>query len=216
MAPSAPRALRLHLGCGDVTPDGWLNVDAALGARLAKLPPLRRLLRALGAFRLDWSPDILIHDLRRPFPWPDASAEAIYSSHTLEHLTREQGQRFLRECARVLVPGGVVRIMVPDLGVLLSDYEKGAFPATELVERLGVGYEHPSDGRLKALVAPYFRHPHRCMYDAESLLDAMRNAGLEARVHAPFLSRIEDLRDLELPERAEGSLIVEGVKHVES
>jgi SAM-dependent methyltransferase len=189
-----------------------VNVDASFGAKLAKLSLLRPLLRTLGVFRLDWSPDILIHDLRRPFPWPSASARAIYSSHTLEHLTSAQGERFLLECARVLAPGGVLRIVVPDLASVLSDYEKGVFPATELVDRLGVGFEHPRDGWLKAQLAPFFRHPHRCMYDAESLLDALGAAGLDARVHAPFLSRIGDLRDLELPERAEGSLIVEGVK----
>lgn len=205
-------ALRLHLGCGTVTPAGWVNVDAALGARLAKTGPLFRLLRALGAFRLDWPPDITLHDLRRALPWPDASAGAIYSSHTLEHLDREEGERFLRECARVLAPGGVLRIVVPDLAALVDAYEKGEFPATEFVDRLGVGLGHPEDGRLKRRLAPLFRFPHRCMYDAESLLRILRDAGLDARTHAPMVSRIPDIAEIELPERAEGSLVVEAVK----
>lgn len=209
-ATSAP--LRLHLGCGTVTPAGWVNVDAALGARLARLGPLRGLLRALGVFRLDWPPGITIHDLRRPFPWADGAAEAIYSSHTLEHLARRDGERFLRECARVLAPQGVLRIVVPDLAALIDGYEKREFPATELVERMGVLTEHPDDGWLKRRLAPLFRFPHRCMYDAESLLAILRDAGLDARAHAPMVSRIADIADIELPERAEGSLIVEAVK----
>ena len=48
--PMADRSgLKLHLGCGTRTPAGWQNVDAALGARLAKIRPLRPLLRATGA-----------------------------------------------------------------------------------------------------------------------------------------------------------------------
>ena len=72
--------LRLHLGCGTTTPAGWVNVDGSLGARLAQLPALRPLLRATGVFRLDWSPSIRVHDLRRPFPWPNGSAAGTGSS----------------------------------------------------------------------------------------------------------------------------------------
>ena len=106
----------------------------------------------------------------------------------------------------------MLRIVVPDLAALISDYEKGEFPATELVERLGVGFDHPADDWLMRRLAPLFRHPHRCMYDAESLTGALRAVDLDPRVHAPMLSRIPDIAEIELPERAEGSLIVEAVK----
>ena len=87
--------LRLNLGCGTRTPDQWMNVDYALGARLGKIAPLRPLLRSVGIFHIEWSASIFIHDLRRPLPWPDGSVAAIYSSHTLEHLTKEAGQRLV-------------------------------------------------------------------------------------------------------------------------
>ena len=64
---STPRSdLRLNLGCGTETPDAWVNVDYALGARLGKIAPLRPLLRAISIFHIEWSPSIVIHDLRRP------------------------------------------------------------------------------------------------------------------------------------------------------
>lgn len=207
-------SLKLHLGCGTRTPEGWLNVDAALGARLAKLRPLRPLLRATGAFRLAWSDAITIHDLRRPFPWPDASAEAIYSSHTLEHLSKFDGARFLDECARVLAPGGVVRIAVPDLAALVAEYEKGVLPAVDLIDRLGVAWTHPDDGWLKRLLAPYVRYPHRCMYDARSLLTALGSRGLLAQQSPPLLSRIPDIDDVECVERVRDSVIVEAQKPI--
>jgi len=204
--------LKLHLGCGTRTPAAWQNVDAALGARLAKIAPLRPLLRATGAFRLDWSDGIVVHDLRRPFPWPDASADAIYSSHTLEHLSKEDGECFLRECARVLAPGGVVRIVVPDLAAILAEYEKGALAAVDLVDRLGVSWTHPRDGWLKQLLAPWVRFPHRCMYDTRCLLEALRAQGLLAEPCPPLVSRIPEITDVECLERVRESVIVEARK----
>jgi SAM-dependent methyltransferase len=204
---AAGSGLRLHLGCGPVTPVGWVNVDYFIGARLARLPLLGRMLRRLTA--TDWSTGILIHDLRRPLPWADRSAAAIYSGHTLEHLTREEGRRFLAECRRVLRPGGVLRIAVPDLRAIVDAYTKGHVPAVEFLDRLGVGTEVPGEARWKRRLAPFVRFPHRCMYDAEGLRAALWEAGFDARPHPPFVSRLPDVRELENASRAEESLIFE-------
>ena len=204
--------LRLHLGCGTTTPAGWVNVDGALGARLARLPALRPLLRATRAFRSEWPPSITVHDLRKPFPWRSGSASAIYSSHTLEHLTRDEGRHFLRECHRVLRPGGVIRIAVPDLALILTAYEKGVFPAVELLERLGVSSACPEDGLLKRLLAPWIRFPHRCMYDGDSLVGAMAEAGLPGCLHPAFVSRLLDVAEVEIPSRMRGSVIAEATR----
>ena len=105
--------MKLNLGCGDVAPPGWINVDNAVGARLRKLPVLGALSHRF--LRCDWSPSILLHDLRRELPWPSESVGCVYSSHSLEHLTRASGEGFMREVARILKPGGVARVVVPDL-----------------------------------------------------------------------------------------------------
>jgi hypothetical protein len=209
---SLPAGLQLHLGCGTCAPPGWVNVDGALGARLARIRPLRPLLRWLGAFDLDWPDDLVIHDLRRRFPWAAGSARAVYSSHTLEHLTRDEGRFFLHECARVLAKGGVCRIVVPDLTAILRQLDKGELRATELLDALDVSTAHPNDPWWKRVLAPYVRFPHRCMYDAACLVEAMQEAGLEARVAAPLVSRIPDITDVETTERACGNLVVEGWK----
>ena len=212
MGTPAEGLLRLHLGCGDCAPSGWVNVDTALGARLYRIPGMRRLGRALGLFRLDWPTDLFLCDLRKPFPWPDVSAREIYSSHLREHLTRDEGRRFLRECNRVLAPGGVLRIVVPDLEALVDGYREGKLDAGELVDALGVMPTELGDGRLKRWLAPWFRFPHRCLYDAASLEAAMREAGFEAETGDPFDSRIEDVAKLERRDRTEGAVIVEGVR----
>jgi SAM-dependent methyltransferase len=116
----------LHLGCGQQVVDGWINVDGSLGARLADKPRLRSALRRLRLapphVEQGWPAGIQWHDVRKPLPLPSASAQAVYSSHLVEHLHLDEAGRLFRECHRVLSPGGVIRIVVPDLHAIVNDY----------------------------------------------------------------------------------------------
>lgn len=56
-----------------------------------------------------------VRDIRRPLQLPDATFDAVYACRVLEHLTPEEGESFVSELRRVLKPGGVCRISVPDL-----------------------------------------------------------------------------------------------------
>lgn len=89
----------LNCGCGGRHHPDWRNLDL-----------------------VSRDPDVLAHDLRRSIPFADASFDGVYSSHFLEHLPRRLAPRFLAECRRVLVPGGVLRLVVPDLEQLARQY----------------------------------------------------------------------------------------------
>jgi SAM-dependent methyltransferase len=207
--------LRLNLGCGAQTPEGWVNVDNALGARVARLPGISRLATRLGLFRTQWSGEIFIHDLCRPFPWGDESVNCIYSSHTLEHLTREEGAFVMRECRRVLRPGGIIRIVVPDLRAFIDRYLGGEFSADRFLENLDVlpsARGRLARGRMGRWLATRAESPHACMYDADTLLASLERAGLSCREREPFDSAILDIERIELRERVKNSVIVEGVR----
>jgi hypothetical protein len=60
-------------------------------------------------------PSVRAHDLRRGVPFPANTFDAVYHSHVLEHFSRRDAVPFVRECFRVLRPGGVLRVAVPDL-----------------------------------------------------------------------------------------------------
>ena len=89
----------LNIGCGSSFHSDWINLDAA---------PV--------------SPQVIAHDLRAGLPFPDDHFHAVYASHVLEHLPREPAQRLLGECLRVLKPGGIARIVVPDLETITRTY----------------------------------------------------------------------------------------------
>ncbi len=89
----------LNLGCGSSYHPDWINMDF-----------------------IHADPDVIAHDLRNPLPLEKSSCDVIYTSHVLEHLSRQEAQTFLVECNRVLRPGGVLRIAVPDLETIARLY----------------------------------------------------------------------------------------------
>lgn len=202
---------RLNLGCATQIVDGWTNVDYALGARITKLPFFRAVNRRLKLFNLDWSEEIYLHNLTQTFPWAESSIDAVYSSHTLEHLSKAQGRFFLAECHRVLQKGGVLRIVVPDLKHNVREYLDGRLPADDFVENLGVLYIE-SDRKWKNRLNPFIQFPHKCMYDSERLVEIFRELGFDASSRAAFDSAIDDIRAIELEDRALNAVIVEGRK----
>lgn len=129
-------------------------------------------------------------DLARGIDSPDASFDVVYHSHVLEHFDRDMGLRFLRECARVLKPGGIIRIALPDLERLASDYLAsvrafGADPTSRnradhewmLIEL----YDQVSRDRTGGRMAAYIRSASR-----EELVTPLRRCGGEiARLLTP-------------------------------
>ncbi len=204
--------LKLNLGCGPHLPNGWVNVDYALGAWIAKLPVFSTINKIFKIINLNWSDKIYLHDLRRKFPWEDNSVDVVYSSHTLEHLSKSDGRHFLRECYRVLKPNGIIRIVVPDLRAIINKYTQGKIAADEVVDEIGVSYDSPEDGVLKQKLAPFIRFPHKCMYDTPTLQRIMSEIGFEAASKHAFESEIDDVGVIEQPERAGEAVIIEGRK----
>ena len=68
-----------------------------------------------------WSNHDRDMDITQPLPVPAHSIEEILIEHCLEHVSGPQAFRFLKEAFRVLKPGGLIRICVPELERLSRD-----------------------------------------------------------------------------------------------
>ncbi len=230
----ATELLRLNLGCGLQTPEGWINVDGSWNARLAKHPFLRRLLTSMHFIAKDkseipWSSKILIHDIRKPLPFSDGSASAIYASHVLEHLYLEEAQRLIREAFRVLGPGGILRVVVPDLHAIVQEYlgerpfgqlsgEFGSLrPADRVNHRLLMHSPNTPTGNLLYRIYNAWQdfHSHKWMYDSDSLTVLFQAAGFaDTQRRGCRQSRIENVDKIEDESRIlnGAGVCIEGVK----
>jgi predicted SAM-dependent methyltransferase len=145
--------LRLHLGSGGNNLDGWVNIDL-VGANAD----------------LAW-------DLRRPLPFAAASAEAVFLEHVLEHLTIADGVRMLHLFLPVMMPGGIIRVGVPDAGLYATSYVR----EDAVIDQLRPG--RPT--RMLALGEVFQEHGHLSAWDSETLCLAVREAGYEEATFMP-------------------------------
>ncbi len=119
----------LNLGCGTkvCSRPGVINIDWSIELRLRRSRLGRRLVswfvHGPRRERFDaMSDNILVHNLAQGIPFEADSVDVVYHSHLFEHLDRDIAEPFLLEIKRVLKPGGVVRIVVPDLQRLCTEY----------------------------------------------------------------------------------------------
>jgi SAM-dependent methyltransferase len=117
----------LNLGCGNKTHPEIVNIDWSIHLRLRRSTIGRalasRYLRGERKREFDKLPSsILVHDLTKGIPYPNSSVDAVYHSHTLEHIDRSAVPVFFAEVLRVLKPGGIHRICVPDFESLVLAY----------------------------------------------------------------------------------------------
>lgn len=213
-----PNGPKLNLGCGPVQPQGWINIDGSNRARLAAgLPWLDRLLTRVGAIpATEFGPHVTVHNLFKPLPFRTGTVGCIYAGELWEHFEYPDAARLTAECFRILAPGGVLRVRVPDGPEFWRAY-------LELFEReLSKPREERSAEALRTHIALYFReictrrkvlgsmgHTHKWQFDEIQLMELFESAGFTSVSRMPYLhSRIPNVELVETKD----FLIVEGVK----
>ena len=174
-------ATRVHLGCGPNLLPGWANLD------------------------MDGPKGVTRFDLNRPLPFPASSVDFVFSEHFVEHVRLEQADSLLRECARILRPGGVVRISTPDLRRLVDEYVAGTIHEWD---DMGWSPETPCD----LLNEGMRMWGHTYVFDEPRLSRALAEAGFGSVTRVVrHDSEYDALRGLETrPEH--GDLILEAVR----
>lgn len=140
--------IKLHLGCGKRNIPGFVNVD------VCKMP------------HIDY-----IRNVDDLSVFKSNSASLIYASHVFEYFDRQEAVRVLREWHRVLAPGGVLRIAVPDFPKLVTVYKK----YRTLDKILG-----PLFGRMEVTTPKGKKWLyHKTIYDFESLKKLFASVGFK-------------------------------------
>jgi len=120
---------------------------------------------------------------RGPLPFADGSAEAVYSEHCFEHVPLDITRSvLLPECFRILAPGGVIRVGVPDGELWIDAYV--AQRATG--ERSRYVSDQPTP--MMSLNQIARGHTHAFLWD----LDTLRHAFAEVGFIGPRKARAHD------------------------
>ena len=157
-----------------------------------------------GWFGADISPssdDVAYLDAAKPFPMADGTFDYVFSEHMIEHISWQEGLLMLRECLRVLKPGGVLRIATPDLAVLVGLYQEDRDALADRYIEWITDHFLPDIEVYKApfVINNAFRNwGHQFLYDGEVLEMAMSEVGFVNIVRcAPRESAHADLRGIE-------------------
>jgi len=208
--------LGINLGCGFDNPDNWIGIDGGASLWLIQRSPRFLLRRSYNNFNMSASMEFdeyyekvrsvkfVHHNILFGLPFKDSSVPNVFSSHFIEHLTKQDTQKLLVECSRVMKPRGIIRIVVPSLDeqvesitLALKDYNKGKIESIQqYVTREVSGYLDSFSG-------------HKWMYNFNEMNKALSEAGFSDIKECEFKSgRIPDVEKLD----CRVGLIVEAVK----
>jgi len=179
---------KLQLGTGGNVHPGWLNTDIVDFKR---------------------ENEIVYLDARKRFPFSDGSVDFVFSEHMIEHLRYPEGLHCLRECYRVLRPGGRVRFATPSLTRLARLYSEDLTDLQRRYIRWATdSFVEYADGYQPGFVLNNFFRSwgHEFIYDEQTLRHALATVGFVDIEEWPIgESGVPELAGLErhLPEEAE-------------
>lgn len=155
--------LKLHVGCGEVILKGWINLDINFFKGIN-----------------------IINDVREGLPFKDLKFDFIFLEHFLEHLSKNEGELFLKECFRILKEEGIIRLSTPNLDwVWLSHYR---IPANEDEKRY----------YCEIINRAFYGWGHKFLYNDTVLCDLLKKAGFkEIKFFKYGESDNENLKNLE-------------------
>jgi hypothetical protein len=123
-------------------------------------------------------------DATKPWPVKENTVEYLFSDNVIEHLSLQAGRTMLKEAHRCMRPGGVIRLVTPDLRAHVHMYLSGDTAldsdASTHYRTLGLTVEHPVD--LVRIPIASFGHHQGYLYDFETLAAELESAGFSSPI----------------------------------
>ncbi len=174
-----PAGVYVQYGCGPSCPRGWINFDVSPTLRLQRLPLIGKLFKRGSIIFPD---EVRFGNIVKGLPIAEGSAQGVYASHVLEHLPLTEFWIALESTFRMLRPGGIFRLVIPDLEIRARKYlEKinagDANASSWFMQTTCLGLEYRSRG-LRALARGIFGNSaHLWMWDENSMTAALEKVG---------------------------------------
>jgi len=169
----------VQYGCGMSCPEGWTNFDASPTLWLQRIPYLGR---AFQRKQPRFPNRVRYGNIVKGLPIAKGSASGVYASHVLEHLCLTDFWIALTNTFDLLKPGGVFRLVIPDLQARARKYiaklDSGDVQASSwFMASSGLGLEIRSRGFKSFVRALFGNSSHLWMWDERSMAAALIEVG---------------------------------------
>lgn len=168
--------LYVQYGCGFSAPTGWENFDASPTLRLERLPLIGRVITKN---EKRFPRNIAYGDIVKGLPLASESCSGVYCSHVLEHLSLADFREALRNTNKILKPGGIFRLVLPDFEYFVKQYQCNPSPdaALTFMRETCLGYERRVKGLIEFVRSWLGNSQHLWMWDYKSIELELINAG---------------------------------------
>lgn len=207
----------INFGCGIYAPPEWDNYDISPTLKIRKIPLFGKLISKL--FHDIPFPDYVKEgNIVNGLPILANSIDVIYSSHVLEHMSFEDAQKAISNVFLYLKPGGIFRSVLPDLEILMKEYERNKLEnnnnaANLFLKESLLGLEQKPKGMLRKFISFFGNYHHLWMWDFASINQELHNVGfVNIRRCSPGESKDSMIRLIEDPSRFVKALYFEATK----
>lgn len=188
----------IQYGCGWSAPTGWRNFDASPTLRFERLPILGRLYTKNASRFPD---NVEYGDIVKGLPISLESCDGVYCSHILEHLSLEDFKTALYNTKRILKPGGVFRLVLPDLEYSINRYVTNASNNTdaahEFMRETSLGYEKRPKGLKNVILSLLGNSHHLWMWDYKAIEKELQVVGF-VDIRRAYFGDSSDIKFLEV------------------
>ncbi len=184
--------LYVQFGCGLCAPEGWRNFDASPRLRVEQFPLIGRFIRhPLFPKNCEYG------DIVRGLPLAPGSCDVVYASHVLEHLSLVDLRTALQNVFALLKPGGVFRLVVPDLESAAQHYlaSEAEDRASEFLKATSLGKETRARTIMDRLHELIGNASHLWMWDFRGLAAELKKVGFVEVRRAAFGDSLDPLLD---------------------
>lgn len=173
----------VQFGAGFSAGEGWLNFDVSPTLLIEKFPLLGKIVssRFSGNAR-PFPPAVKYGDICRGLPTADGTVRGVYASHVLEHLSLDKFRLALNNTFKMLQPGGIFRLIVPDLAARAKRYveqfeSKAPDAAMNFMRTTDLGEEDSPQTLIQHLRKLVGGSVHKWMWDEYSIGAELELAG---------------------------------------
>ena len=164
-----------HIGCGYTIGKNWFNYDNSPIALLDRIPILKNI-NKLNTRK--FPKNIKYGNIVNNLLCEESTADNIYCSHVLEHVSLSSGKKMLKNIYKMLKIGGTLRIIVPSLEARIERYIQNK-DANSFIKSLNFVNEDKNENFIKKLRFLLGGTRHRWMFDKSSLLNELIDSGFE-------------------------------------